>query len=116
MKTIWSNKGENSNDDFSQLPPEERKLPRTCMAMAKEAAKQKLWLFDPSIKAWHTPEEFIKRYENVSFGDPKFLNQIELKCPLEGIRAGYQQLNSIQMRLEEFTKRVVNYYKNKQSD
>ena len=100
-------------DEANQQRPEDIKPVLSLKDIAREALNKKLWIYDPSSKQWHSPEEFLTKYERVTSGNDQFLKQVELKCPFDGIMAAHQQINSIQMRLQEFSKRVIEYYKNK---
>jgi len=69
------------------------------------------WIYDPQIKRWQTPEEFMELEKNISGGEPGRLERLQIKDPLEGINAAYEQLQSLKDRMEIFVKRVVDYYK-----
>lgn len=98
-------------DEINQERPEDIKPVLTVKGITAKARAQKLWVYDPSQKHWYNPEEFETKYERVVRGNEKFLQQVELKCPFEGIIAANQQIESIQSRLKYFTMRVIDYYR-----
>ncbi len=77
---------------------------------ANEVKRKGLWLYDPSYKHWYTPEEFthIFHYANA---DDRFLDQLKIMHPLEGMEAGFKKLLDTQTKLNLFTKKVFDYYK-----
>ena len=77
----------------------------------ERAVKQNLWIFDPEVKRWQSPEEFKARESGRSGGDPKRLERLQIRDPMEGVEAGYLQLQSLTSRMEIFAKRVLAYYK-----
>jgi len=84
----------------------------TCKYLFDEAKKRSLWLFDPVVKRWFSPEEFYKLY-NGYIKDDKIFQRVEIKHPVEGIMAGHKQMENLHMRVEAFAKRVIEYYFNK---
>jgi hypothetical protein len=55
--------------------------------LADEAARKNAWLFDPEIKRWYTPEEFVT--ETSQFPDnAQIFTKIQIRNPVEGIDAG----------------------------
>ena len=95
---------------FKQLKKEERVSEFSCQSVAKKAKDYKLWIFDPEIKAWYTPEEFVALYERYVHGHDKIIQRMQLRDPYEGIEAAYHQMNSLQSRAKAFTLRVLEYY------
>ncbi len=79
----------------------------------EEAIAKTHWIYDPSIKRWQSPEEFLALEERISGGEPNRLARLQVKDPLEGIEAGYLQLQQLKERMEIFAKRVVAYYRKK---
>jgi hypothetical protein len=73
------------------------------------AVKQGLWLFDPSIKRWFNPDEFMDLYKNYDNLDPKWIEKIEIRDPIEGLEAADTQIESILSRKAILTKRVIEY-------
>ena len=86
---------------------------KTCKDIAREARSANMWVYDPSTKTWYNPEDFFQQYGRVATGYEKFLEQVQIKDPLEGIKAGYQRLIDLQVKLEAFTKRVVEHQRAK---
>jgi hypothetical protein len=84
------------------LSPEAKKL-------AEEAKRQGKWLFDPSYRKWYSPEDFEHTFSYAN-ADDKFLKQLQIKYPDEGIKAGFQQLIELQNKLQIFVLRVKEYY------
>ena len=76
---------------------------------ADEAKEKGLWLYDPSYKKWYTPEDFQHIFTYAKASDD-FLKGVQLRHPSEGIDAGFKRLSDIQDKLEQFAKRVVEYY------
>jgi hypothetical protein len=83
-------------------------------ALADGAIAKNAWLFDKTIKRWYTPEKFVKIFVNRVYVSKKELDDFEIKSPMEGIDAGYRQMESIHNRLEIFTKKVLDYYDKRQ--
>ena len=76
---------------------------------ADEAKRLGKWLFDPSYKKWYSPEDFthVFTYANAK---EEFLNQLQIRHPLEGIEAGFKQVTELQTKLHAFTISVIDYY------
>lgn len=83
----------------------------TTSAIYNEAKSKNRWIYDPEIKRWMTPEEFKAFEERITGGEPNRLAKLQIKDPMEGIEAGYIQLQYLKERMEIFVKRVVEYYK-----
>jgi len=81
------------------------------LAIYNEAKSKNQWVYDPQIKRWMTPEEFKGFEERLSGGEPIRLARMQVKDPIEGIEAGYVQLQSLKERMEIFVKRVLEYYR-----
>lgn len=79
--------------------------------IADEAKSKGMWLYDPSYEKWYSPEDFkhIFHYANAS---DEFLKGLQIRHPSEGIQAGFHRLMEIHHKLQEFTKLVMEYYKN----
>ena len=80
--------------------------------MAEEALKQKLWFYDKGVKAWLTPEEFLQYYEMGEYNDDH-LSRVSMRSPLDALETGYKQIRATHVKLEAFTKRVLDYYHKK---
>lgn len=78
-----------------------------------EAVSKRLWIYDPEIKRWQTPEEFKKNEENITTGDLKRYSRLKVKDPKEGIEAAFVQIEDLKNRMEIFVKRVLEYYRKK---
>nr|WP_276900206.1 hypothetical protein [Pedobacter kyonggii] len=83
----------------------------TCFTIYKQAKIAKHWIYDPEIKRWQTPEEFLELEKRISGGELKRLERLQIKDPMEGINAAYQQLQSLKDRMEVFVKKVIEYYR-----
>lgn len=77
----------------------------------QEAIKNGHWIYDPQLKRWFTPEEFKDIEMNTSGVDPKRLERLQIRDPLQGIQAAHVQLQDLKDRMEIFTKRVLDYYR-----
>ena len=71
------------------------------------------WLYDPEVKAWYSPEEFEDKFGRVASGNEKWLAKIQVRDPLEGIDAGYQRLQDLEIKLKDFTRKVIQYYRHR---
>lgn len=76
---------------------------------ADEAKAKGVWLFCPQYKMWYSPEEFKHAFSYANASDD-FLQQLELRHPLDGLDAGFQRLQQTQEKLQIFAKRVMDYY------
>ena len=98
---------------YIDQPPED--LPRpplhTCQSLVREAHQKQFWLYDPKVKAWYSPEEFQEKFGRVASGDEKWLATIQVRDPLEGINAGYLRLQDLEIKLKDFTAKVIQYYR-----
>jgi hypothetical protein len=107
------NKRSEFDHDFTQLPAAERPNTRQCAELSREALLNKQWLFDPGERTWYSPEELMDQYGRVGKGAEDLFNRLQIRDPLEAINEGYQKTDEIRKRLETFTLRVAEYYKNK---
>nr|WP_294873641.1 hypothetical protein [uncultured Pedobacter sp.] len=78
------------------------------------ALKQRLWVFEPSVKRWFSPEEFMEMYERYDNLDPKWIAKIEVRDPMEGLEAADTQVESILARKAILTKKIIDYERAKQ--
>ncbi len=78
--------------------------------IVKEAKSKGFWIYDPMYKRWYSPEDFAHTFTYANAND-KFLSQIQIRHPSEGIQAGFKLLSETQTKLNLFTKRVIDYYK-----
>lgn len=83
----------------------------TYFTIYEKAKALKHWIYDPEIKRWQTPEEFLELEKRISGGEPKRLERLQIKDPMEGVNAAYEQLQSLKDRMELFVKRVIEYYR-----
>src|SRR5438046_1067852 len=83
-------------DEATQPGPVERT--RGCKEIAMEAKRKHHWIYDPSSKRWHTPEEFLVLNERIVSGNDVFLLQVKIMDPLEGVKAGYVRLLDTQIK------------------
>jgi hypothetical protein len=98
---------------FTQLPPEERPNTRKCAEIVKEAIARKNWLFDPKDRQWYSPEELLEQYGRVAKGAEDLFQRLQMRDPLEAVIEGQQKTGELHKRLEAFTVRVTEYFKNK---
>ena len=81
--------------------------------IVKNALEEKMWVFDPSTKRWFTPGEFMEMYERYDNIDPKWIDNIQVLDPIEGLKAADQQIESLLARRTAFAERIVNYWKDR---
>lgn len=79
----------------------------------KRALADGEWIYDPSTKRWFNPEEFWEHYQRFDNLDMKWIDELEIRDPEEGLKAADQQIESILSRKAVFVKRIVDYWKNK---
>jgi hypothetical protein len=84
-----------------------------CIDLVNAALRMDNWLFDPSTKTWYTPAEFKDQFERITAGNEKFLMQIQIRDPLDGLRAGKLRIQDMQIKLEDLTQKIISYYRNK---
>lgn len=78
-----------------------------------DAAKARgAWIYDPEIKQWYTPEEFFELTGKYYTGHQIF-SKVKIKDPVEGLEAGYKQLEKLQERLKVFSRKLFHYYRTK---
>lgn len=82
-------------------------------AIVQNAIKSKMWVFDPSVKRWFTPEEFMETYERYDNIDTKWIDNIQVLDPVEGLEAADHQIESIIARRTAFAKRIIEYWKDR---
>ena len=75
------------------------------------ALKNGHWIYDPDLKRWYDPEEFKGLEQKINGGDPKRLQRMQVRDPMQGIKAAHVQLQDLKDRMEIFIKRVVEYYR-----
>ena len=98
------------------IPKDINHGPRTIdlvRAVVKKAKAQRLWIFDPKVKRWWTPEEFMAQYERFENLDPKWFENLQVRDPLEGVEAADIQVKSILDRKAILIKKIVDYWKGK---
>ncbi|MBB2146908.1 hypothetical protein GM921_15495 [Pedobacter sp. LMG 31464] len=93
------------------LPPKTKPNTPLYITLYEEAKLKKHWIYDPDIKRWQSPEEFLELEKRISGGEPNRLSRLQVKDPIEGIEAGYLQMKVLKERMEIFVKRVIEYYK-----
>jgi hypothetical protein len=97
---------------LASLPPKQQEAPAH-ISIYNEAKSKNQWIYDPDIKRWFTPEEFLDLEQRISGGAPNRLARMQVKDPIEGIEASFIQMQSLKDRMEIFVKRVLEYYKRK---
>jgi hypothetical protein len=85
--------------------------PRSCRSLVQEARHKQFWLYDPKGKGWYSPEEFENKFGRVVSGEEKWLATIQVRDPQEGIAAGYQRLHDLEIKLKDFTVKVIQYFR-----
>jgi hypothetical protein len=80
-------------------------------ALFKQAVANDMWLFDPASKRWFNPDEFMDMYDRYDNLDVKWIKNIEVRDPYEGLDAADQQVQSIMGRRSIFEKRIIEYYR-----
>jgi hypothetical protein len=80
----------------------------TAQKVADKAKAARAWIYDPATKTWYTPEEFTEAFAR-SYADHPLFYRVKIKNPVEGLQAGYKQLENLQARLLEFSKKVIGY-------
>lgn len=100
-----------SFDESTQPFPVEKI--RNCEDVAKEAMSRKMWVYDPTNKGWFTPEEFSSKFGRLSQGYEVFVQRVQIRDPRDGLNAGFRRLLDMQIKLEEFAKKMTDYYKGK---
>ena len=100
--------------NVSQDGADNRQQTILCLDLVNAALRTDNWLFDPSTKTWYTPTEFKQQFERITAGNEKFLMQIQIRDPLDGVRAGKLRIQDMQIKLEDLTQKIISYYRNKQ--
>lgn len=80
-------------------------------AVAADAYHAGCWVYSVKTGKWYTPEEFVKSDESVDIhrGKPEE-GKFKVVDPKAGIKAKMEKVRIVQMELEEFTKKVCDYY------
>ena len=90
--------------------PKEVHLPAAYLAIYESAVANNHWIYDPQLKRWQTPEEFLENEKRISGGEPGRLSRLQVRDPMDGVNASYVQLQDLKERMEIFVKRVLDYY------
>ena len=98
--------------NIAALPKEKPQSP-AYIAIYEQAKTTNQWIYDPQLKRWQTPEEFLELEKKYSGGEPDRLARLQVRDPMDGINASYIQLQELKDRMEIFAKRVLNYYKDR---
>lgn len=80
----------------------------TCEFLYIQAKKARLWVYDPQVKRWFTPEEFYTMYSK--YANDQFYVRMQLRDPFDAIDAAHLQLEDLNNRLLQFTKKLFEYY------
>ncbi len=80
----------------------------TAQKVADKARAHSAWIYDPETKTWYTPDEFVAQFTRY-FADHPLFYRVKIKNPLEGLQAGYKQLEILQARLLDFSKKIIGY-------
>lgn len=84
-----------------------------CRKMVQEANRMNKWIFDPSAKAWFTPDEFQDKYDRCRSGFEDFFSQCQIRDPTDGVVAGMTRIQRMQDQLTGFMQKVATYYTKK---
>lgn len=80
-------------------------------AIAKDAYFAGCWVYSVETGNWYTPEEFVKSAERVRMHRNKpEEGQFKVMDPKAGIRVKLDKLHKMQAELDEFTRKVCDYY------
>ncbi len=90
--------------------PKEVSLPAAYIAIYEAAVASNHWIYDPQLKRWQTPEEFLENEKRYAGGEPGRLSRLQVRDPMDGINASYVPLQDLKERMELFVKRVLEYY------
>lgn len=100
--------GEFYTDYNPHIPP----VPKA-QDLVAEARKFNQFIFDPSDKAWYTPDEFSGSFGKYLHGYDAIMKRVVLMDPKEGIKAGYKKLEELKAKLEDLTLKTITYYQDK---
>jgi hypothetical protein len=78
--------------------------------IVEKARHDNKWIYDPSIRRWYTPEEFLSTIKSYTNQD-KLIQKVELRDPIEGVEAAFHQIQDVNGRLMPFIKKVIDYFK-----
>jgi hypothetical protein len=78
--------------------------------IAREATQRGLWIYEPNYKRWYTPEDFLHVFGHVKSYDAELYKKMQIRNPIEGINAGFKQIDDVYARLKVFSERVAKYY------
>lgn len=79
---------------LNNFKPEVTPKPRvTYHSIYEEVKVAKQWIYDPGIKRWQTPEEFLQLEKKITGGDPKRLERLQIKDLIEGIMQHLNRCN-----------------------
>lgn len=81
----------------------------TAKILAERARAVGVWLYDPDIKEWYSPEEFEEMFSKLFAGNGMF-QRVQFRDPVEGIAAGFKQMDIVKEKLVKLVDRVINYY------
>jgi len=82
----------------------------TCQGLVNEAEARDCWLYDPTDKAWFTPQEFKQKHERFAHGFENLFKRIEIRNPVEAIEQAKDKMVQMLERHASFADRVVKYY------
>lgn len=91
--------------------PKESPKASAYLTIYEQAKLQRKWIYDPKLKRWQTPEEFLENEKRYSGGETDRFSRLQIRDPMDGINASYVQLQDLKERMEIFVKRVLDYYK-----
>jgi hypothetical protein len=80
-------------------------------AVAKDAYYAGCWVYSVTTGKWYTPEEFVESDEKIRMHRNKPEEGLfKVMDPKAGIRTKLDKLNKMRIELEEFTRKVCDYY------
>lgn len=80
--------------------------------MVKEALRNKCWIFNTYNKEWHSPEEFLSKFEKQTYSQG-WIENFKIMNPYAGLKAADIMEQKLREKRLLFQQRVFNYYQNK---
>ncbi|MBB6126979.1 hypothetical protein [Mucilaginibacter lappiensis] len=74
------------------------------LRIAAKAREERVWLFDPVVRAWYNPDEFEATFKMYIRSPEEVYARVKFKDPFEAIEEA-------QTKTSEFIKRVLDYAK-----
>ena len=83
--------------------------------LAREASERGMWIYEQQYKRWYTPEDFLHTFGHIRSYDPELYATMKIRNPVDGINAGFKQIDDVYARLKIFSEKVAKYYQEKNS-